>query len=88
MYIIELILKNTPMPLSVQRKSAEEADTVYQQILTAMRSESNQLLELTCDRQPDKRVSVFGNQIAAVQVYQKSGTASSGRPPGFFAVGE
>jgi hypothetical protein len=38
MFIIELTLKNSPIPLSVQRKSAEEADATYKEIAESMRS--------------------------------------------------
>ncbi|HEY9638332.1 MAG TPA: hypothetical protein V6D14_33390 [Coleofasciculaceae cyanobacterium] len=88
MFTIDLTLKNTPLPLSVQRKSAEEAEATYQEILNAMRSESPQLLELKCDHQPDKKIAVLTNQIGAVVVSQKSGAAGAGRVPGFFALTE
>lgn len=55
MFTIDLTLKNTPVPLSVQRKSAEEADATYQEIIKAMTSESPQLLQLSCDHQADKK---------------------------------
>lgn len=76
------------MPLSVQRKSAEDAEAVYQEILAAMRSGSSQLLELTCDRQPEKKVAVLSSEITSVQLSQKSSTANAGRPPGFFSLAE
>jgi hypothetical protein len=41
MFTIDLTLKYTPMPLSVQRKSAEEAEATYQEIIKAMRSDSS-----------------------------------------------
>lgn len=87
MYIIDISLKLTPMPMSVQRKSAEDAEAVYEQVLEAMRSGSPQILELTCEQVPDKKVSLLSSEICAVQVYQKSSTAAaSGRAPGFAAV--
>lgn len=88
MFILELTLKNNPLSLSIQRKSAEYAEATYQEILGAMRSGSNQLLELTCDRQPDKKLAVFTDSLAAVQIYEKSSATASGRPPGFFALAE
>ncbi len=88
MFIIELTLKNTPIPLSVQRKSAEEADTTYKEIVEAMRSGGSNLLELTCDRQVEKKLAVLSDSIAAVSVYEKSSASSSGRTPGFFAMAE
>jgi hypothetical protein len=87
MYIIDVTLKNNPIALSVQRKSAEDAEALYQKVLQVIRSSSGELVELACEHQPGKKVSVLGSEIAAVQVSEKSGTAtSSGRPPGFFAL--
>lgn len=88
MFTIDLTLKNTPIPLSVQRKSADAAEATYQEILEAMRSESPQLVELTCDHQPEKKIGVLSNQIGAVMISQKSGAAGAGRSPGFFALAE
>ena len=88
MFTIDLTLKNTSVSLSVQRKSAEDAEALYQEIVTAMRSESNQLLELTCDHQSEKKVGVLSNQICAVVISQKSGAAGTGRTPGFLAMAE
>ncbi len=83
MYVIEILLKNTAMPMSVQRKTVEEATSVYQQVLDAMRAEQASLLELTCDRQPEKKIAVMTNLIVATQMYEKSGAAASGKTPGF-----
>ncbi|MBF2026619.1 MAG: hypothetical protein IGS48_07620 [Oscillatoriales cyanobacterium C42_A2020_001] len=89
MFIIDVSLKSAPVTLSVQRKSPEDAEAAYQTILDAMRSGDHKLVELTCEHQPGKKVSVLGSEVAAVQVYEKSSTAtSSGRPPGFFALTE
>lgn len=86
MYTIELTLKNTPVPISVQRKQPEDAQAVYQRILETMSAGTTQLLELTCDRQPEKKVAVFSSEIVAVQMYEKSSAAASGKAPGFFAM--
>jgi hypothetical protein len=88
MFTIDLTLKNTPVPLSVQRKSEEEAQATYQEITKAMRSVTPQLLELTCDHQPEKKIGVLSDQIGAVMISQKSGAAGAGRTPGFFALAE
>ena len=89
MFTIDLTLKNTAFPLSVQRKSAEEAEAVYQQIMAAMRSGNPEILELTCDRQTEKKAAVRATEISGVQMSQKAGTAAAGgRPPGFFALAE
>jgi hypothetical protein len=85
MYVIEILLKNTAMPMSVQRKTVEEATTVYEQVLAAMKSSDRNLLELACDRQPEKKIAVMTDSIVAAQMYEKSGAAASGKTPGFVA---
>lgn len=86
MYIIEVSLKYTPMPLSVQRKAQEDAETVYKAVVDAMRSNNPKILELTCEHQPDKKVSVVSAELASVQVYEKSGSAMTSKRPGFAFV--
>ncbi|MBE7386017.1 MAG: hypothetical protein F6J95_032100 [Leptolyngbya sp. SIO1E4] len=90
MYTLELNLKQTPLPLMIQKQSLEDAKADYQRVTDALNAGNPVLLELTCDQVPDKRVSVLVSEVAAVQMYEKSGTASaSGKPPGFFSmVGE
>lgn len=88
MFTIDLILKNTPFPLSVQRKTVEDAELLYRQILDTMRSGESQILELTCEKQPEKKIAVVSSEITAVQLSEKSSGASTGRPPGFFALAE
>jgi len=87
MYIIEVSLKLTPMPLSVQRKTLEDAQTVYDRVLETLRSGEPTLLELTCEHQTEKKLTVISAEIAAVQLYEKSGSAMTGKRPGF-AFGE
>jgi hypothetical protein len=89
MLIIDIALKNTPSMFSVQRKTVEDAQALYQQVLEAMKSGNPVFLELTCEQQTDKRIAVLVNEIAAVQMNEKSTTGTtSGRPPGFFAIAE
>ena len=85
MYSIDITLKLSPIPISVQRKEEVAADALYQTIINAMRSPNPELLELTCEKQTDKKVAVLSDQISAVIVSQKSGAASTGRAPGFVA---
>ncbi|MCA2656063.1 MAG: hypothetical protein IM473_02310 [Microcystis sp. M015S2] len=86
MYSIDITLKLSPIPISVQRKEEVAADALYQTIINAMRSPNPELLELTCEKQTDKKVAVLSDQISAVIVSQKSGAASTGRAPGFVAL--
>ncbi|PZO17273.1 MAG: hypothetical protein DCF25_11365 [Leptolyngbya foveolarum] len=87
MYIVELALKNSPMPLTVQKEDKETAEATYQKALDAMKNGNPVMLELTCDQMLDKKVAVFVSDLAAVQVYEKSGSAGTGgRSPGFFSL--
>ncbi len=87
MYIVELALKHTALPLTVQKTDKDTAETTYQEALAALSSGNPAMLELTCDKVTDKKVAVAASELAAVQVYEKSGSAgASGRAPGFFAL--
>jgi hypothetical protein len=88
MYVIELIIKRTAMPLSVHRKTVEDANALYQQVLSAIEAGGHSLIKLTCERQPEKQIAVFADDVAAIQVYEKSGAASSGKTTGFVAFAE
>ncbi|WGV28312.1 hypothetical protein [Halotia branconii] len=87
MFTIDLSIRNTAFPVSVQRKSAEDAEAVYQLILAAMRSGNPDLVELKCEGKTEKKIAVRASEISGVQIVQKDGmTPGGGRPPGFFAV--
>ncbi|MEL6138980.1 MAG: hypothetical protein AAFR42_16425 [Cyanobacteria bacterium J06628_6] len=87
MYIVELTLKHTALPMTVQKKSEQDATDAYNSVLDALKTGNPVILELTCEKQEGKRVSVLVSELAAVQMYEKSGSASSsGRSPGFFAL--
>jgi len=86
MFTIDLSLKYSPMPVSVQRKEAENAQALYEEIISAMQAGQPQLLQLTCDKQPEKKVALFSDQISAVILSQKDGAAAAGRAAGFFST--
>ena len=86
MFTIDIVLQDIPLPISVQRKESEAANSLYQQIVEAMRSGSGDLIELTCDKDEDKKVAVKGNLICAISLNKKSGGMAEGRVPGFFAA--
>jgi hypothetical protein len=87
MFTIDLTVRNTAYPLSVQRKSAEDAEAVYQLILAAMRSGNPDIVELKCEGKTEKKIAVRASEISGVQILQKDGvTTSSGRPPGFVSL--
>lgn len=74
--------------MSVQRKTIEGAESLYQEILVAMRAGSSEILELTCEKMPEKKLAVYLNEIIAVQLSQKSGASPSGKAPGFASLVE
>ena len=87
MFTIDLSIRNTAFPVSVQRKEAEGAEALYQEILTAMRSGQAAVMELECEGKTEKKVAVRPTEISAVQVSQKDGAAAAGgKPPGFAAL--
>lgn len=89
MFVIDVTLKHSPITLTVQRKTEEDAKTVYQQVLDAVQSGNPVTLELTCEQMLGKKIAVLVSEVAAVQMAEKSSTATaSGRPPGFFAIAE
>lgn len=87
MYIVEFALKHTAMPLTVQKKDKEAAEATYHSALEAIASGNPVTLEATCDKVTDKKVAIAVSELAAVQIYEKSGSAGTGgRAPGFFAL--
>ncbi|BAW95269.1 hypothetical protein NIES970_01710 [[Synechococcus] sp. NIES-970] len=86
MYSLDLTLKYSPIPVSVQRKEAEAAQALYYSVLEAMRSDHATILELTCEKDEDKKIALLSDQISAVILNKKSGAAAAGRVPGFFAT--
>lgn len=87
MFTIDLSIRNTAFPISVQRKSVEDAEAVYQLILAAMRSGNPDIVELKCEGKTEKKVAVRASEISGVQIVQKDGTSvGGGRPPGFVAL--
>ncbi len=77
MYTVEIILKNNPIALSVQRKDQENAEALYREIANAIAEGNPKTLELTCEKQEGKKVSVITGEITAVQVSEKSGASAN-----------
>lgn len=87
MFTVELALKHVALPLSIQKKVQEDAEAAYQSTVEALKTGKPELVELTCDQQPHKKITVLASELAAVQIFEKTSTATaSGRPPGFFGM--
>ena len=82
-YVIELALRMSPMPVSVQRKECDAAEAVYQQVRTTLEQGQPRLLEMTCEKVDGKRLSVLTSDILAVQIYEKTAATSGSKRPGF-----
>ena len=80
MYCIELTIKLSPMPLVVQRKEHEDAQRLYSQVIDSIQTGNQRLLELTCEKVEDKRITVLVSEITAVQIYEKTSSSTSKRP--------
>ena len=80
MYCIELTIKLSPLPLVVQRKEHGDAQRLYSEVIDSIKTGNQRLLELTCEKVEDKRITVLVSEISAVQIYEKTSSSSSKRP--------
>ncbi len=83
MYVVELSLKLSPMPVAVQRKELSSAETLYGQVKQAMESGQPRLLEFSCEKEESKRVCLLSSEVVAVQIYEKSAMGGGSKRPGF-----
>ena len=83
MYSIELTIKLSPLPLIVQRKDLRNAQRLYAEVIDFMQKGNQKLLELTCEKVEDKKVTVLVSEIIAVQIYEKTSSSGSSKRPGF-----
>ena len=68
------------MPLVVQRKEHADAQRLYSEVVDSIQKGNQRLLELTCEKVEDKRITVLVSEITAVQIYEKTSSSSSKRP--------
>ena len=71
------------MPVAVQRKEQSAAQDLYNQIKEAMESGQPRLLELTCEKEESRRISLLTSEVMAVQTYEKSSLGGGSKRPGF-----
>ena len=83
MYVIELSLKFSPLPLSVERKELTDANSLYNKIRQCMEKGQPRLLELTCEKVEDKKMTVLVQEVLAVQIYEKTAATGGAKRPGF-----
>ena len=82
-YVIELALRMSSVPVSVQRKEHADADALYQQIHQALENSQPRLLELTCEKVEGKKVTLLVSEVLAVQLYEKASASGGSKRPGF-----
>tara|TARA_B100000700_G_C14224086_1_gene480617 strand:+ start:86 stop:343 length:258 start_codon:yes stop_codon:yes gene_type:complete len=82
-YSIELAVKLSPLPLIVQRKEHRDAQRLYSEVIDSIKKGNQRLLELTCEKVEDKKVTVVVSEIVAVQIYEKTSSSGSSKRPGF-----
>ena len=68
------------MPLVVQRKDHGDAQRLYSEVMDSIKQGNQRLLELTCEKIEDKRITVLVSEITAVQIYEKTSSSTSKRP--------
>ena len=85
MYSLELSMRYSPFPLSIQKKEFEDVKQIYDDIKNAMNEnvESSNLIELRCDTVQDKLIAVRAKEVISVQIYEKSSVAGGAKRPGF-----
>ena len=84
MFTLEVSLRYSPFPISVQKKAHEEVLRVFEQIKNSMRDDTDSvLIDLTCDKMKGKSIAVLSREIIAVQIYEKSEIAGGSKRPGF-----
>ena len=84
MFTLELSLRYSPFPISIQKKEHDDLLRIFEEIKNAMRENSESLLiELKCDKMNSKSIAVLSREIIAVQIYEKSAIAGGSKRPGF-----
>ena len=85
MYSLEISLRYSPFPLSVQKKDYEDVKRIYDEIKDFMNgnNQNSPLIELNCDKVQDKLIAVLAKEVISVQIYEKSAVAGGSKRPGF-----
>ena len=85
MYSLEISLRYSPFPLSVQKKDYEDVKKIYDEIKDFMNGNNQNfnLIELSCEKVQDKLISVLAKEVISVQIYEKSAVAGGSKRPGF-----
>ena len=85
MYSLEISLRYSPFPLSIQKKDYDDVKRIYNEIKDLMsgNNQNNPLIELSCEKVQDKLITVLAKEVISVQIYEKSAVAGGSKRPGF-----
>ena len=85
MYSLEINLRYSPFPVSIQKKNYEDVKRIYDEIKDFMsgNSQNSTLIELSCEKVQDKLITVLAKEVISVQMYEKSAVAGGSKRPGF-----
>ena len=85
MYSLEISLRYSPFPLSIQKKDYEDVKRIYDEIKGFMdgNNQHSALIELKCEKVQDKMITVLAKEVISVQMYEKSAVAGGSKRPGF-----
>ena len=85
MYSLEISLRYSPFPLSIQKKDYEDVKRIYDEIKGFMDGNNQHLalIELSCEKVQDKIITVLAKEVISVQIYEKSAVAGGSKRPGF-----
>ena len=85
MYSLEISLRYSPFPLSIQKKDYDSVKRIYDEIKVFMsgNNQNSSLIELSCEKVQDKLITVLAKEIISVQIYEKSAVAGGSKRPGF-----
>ena len=85
MYSLELNLRYSPFPVSVQKKDYDDVKRIYDEIKEFMNGNNHvsSLIELKCEKVQDKLITVLAKEVISVQIYEKSAVAGGSKRPGF-----
>tara|TARA_Y100000589_G_scaffold323080_1_gene357077 strand:- start:753 stop:1019 length:267 start_codon:yes stop_codon:yes gene_type:complete len=84
MFTLDLTLRYSPFPISIQKKSYDEVLSSFEHIKNSMQDSNNSnLIDLTCDKMKGKSIAVLAKEIIAIQIYEKSAVAGGSKRPGF-----
>ena len=73
MFSLELSLRYSPFPLSIQKKEYEDVKRTYDEIKNSMHD---------CDN-TNLIICVRAQEIISIQIYEKSAVAGGAKRPGF-----